>query len=185
MVEREAGSWSYPLGTDKLGRDNLSRIIYGARVSLTVALVSIIAGGIVGTTLGLVAGYFGGWWDNVIMRLVDIKLSLPSILLALVLVAALGPSFATVIVVIALVLWTRYARLVRGEVLSLKHQDFVARAQVAGCSTARILFPPSVPQRGEHHYSVGHLGGRTGDPAGVYSQLPGGRASPCQRRPGA
>ena len=140
MVEREAGSWSYPLGTDKLGRDNLSRIIYGARVSLTVALVSIIAGGIVGTTLGLVAGYFGGWWDNVIMRLVDIKLSLPSILLALVLVAALGPSFATVIIVIALLLWTRYARLVRGEVLSLKHQDFVARAQVAGGSTARILF---------------------------------------------
>ena len=140
MLESDGGAWSYPLGTDKLGRDMLSRIIYGARVSLTVALVSIIAGGIVGTTLGLVAGYFGGWWDNVIMRLVDIKLSLPSILLALVLVAALGPSFATVIVVIALVLWTRYARLVRGEVLSLKHQDFVARAQVAGCSTARILF---------------------------------------------
>ena len=139
MLESDGGAWSYPLGTDKLGRDMLSRIIYGARVSLVVALVSIIAGGLVGTTLGLVAGYFGGWWDNVIMRLVDIKLSLPSILLALVLVAALGPSFATVIVVIALVLWTRYARLVRGEVLSLKHQDFVARAQVAGCSTARIL----------------------------------------------
>ena len=134
------GTWDHILGTDKTGRDMLSRIIYGARVSLVVALVSIIAGGLVGTTLGLVAGYFGGWWDNVIMRLVDIKLSLPSILLALVLVAALGPSFATVIVVIALVLWTRYARLVRGEVLSLKHQDFVARAQVAGCSTARILF---------------------------------------------
>ena len=140
MVERDAGSWSYPLGTDKLGRDNLSRIIYGARVSLIVALVSIIAGGLIGTTLGLIAGYYGGWWDHAIMRLVDIKLSLPSILLALVLVAALGPSFATVIIVIALLLWTRYARLVRGEVLSLKHQDFVARAQVAGCSTPRILF---------------------------------------------
>jgi peptide/nickel transport system permease protein len=117
----------------------LSRIIHGARVSLVVAVISIAAGGLVGTSLGLIAGYFGGNLDHLIMRLVDIKLSIPSILLALVLVAALGPSFATVIIVIALLLWTRYARLVRGETLSLKHQDFVARSRVAGASTPRLL----------------------------------------------
>ncbi len=139
-LDQPAGSWNHPLGTDKLGRDILSRMMHGARISLIVAVVSIFAGGLVGTTLGLLAGYWGGWWDHVIMRLVDIKLSLPSILLALVLVAAMGPSFATVIIVIALVLWTRYARLVRGEVLSLRAQDFVARAKVSGCSTPRILF---------------------------------------------
>jgi peptide/nickel transport system permease protein len=96
-------------------------------------------GGLVGTALRLMAGYFGGWWDHVIMRLVDIKLSLQSILLALVLAAALGPGFATVIIVIALILWTRYARLVRAETLAMKSQDFIARARVAGCSRFHII----------------------------------------------
>lgn len=141
----EGGSWEHPLGTDKIGRDMLSRIIYGARISLTVAGVSIICGGIVGTTLGLLSGYFGGWWDHVIMRLVDIKISIPSLMLALILAAALGPSFLTVIIVVALTLWTRYARLIRGEVLRLRNQDFILRARVAGASTSRIvirhLFP--------------------------------------------
>jgi peptide/nickel transport system permease protein len=93
----------------------------------------------VGTTLGLMAGYFGGWWDHIVMRLVDVKLSISSILLALVLVAALGTGFHTVIIVIALILWVRYARLIRGETLALKNQDFVARSRVAGASTYRIL----------------------------------------------
>ena len=141
----EGGTWSHPLGTDKLGRDMLSRIIYGARISLTIAAVSIICGGLVGTTLGLIAGYWGGLWDHVIMRLVDIKISIPSILLALILAAALGPSFFTVIIVVALTLWTRYARLVRGEVLSLRHQDFIAKARVAGASTSRIILRHLLP----------------------------------------
>ncbi|HLF05197.1 MAG TPA: ABC transporter permease [Dehalococcoidia bacterium] len=129
----------YPLGTDKIGRDVLSRIIHGARVSLMVAGISILCGGVVGTALGLIAGYFGGWWDHIIMRLVDIKLSLQAILLALVLAAALGPGFFTVIIVISLILWTRYARLVRAETLALKSRDFVARAKVSGCSNFRII----------------------------------------------
>ena len=141
----EGGSWSHPLGTDKLGRDMLSRIIYGARISLTIAAISIVCGGLVGTTLGLIAGYWGGLWDHVIMRLVDIKISIPSILLALILAAAMGPSYFTVIIVVALTLWTRYARLVRGEVLSLRHQDFVAKARVAGATTPRIILRHLLP----------------------------------------
>lgn len=136
---KKGGSWEHILGTDKVGRDVLSRIIYGARISLAVSLISIVCAGLVGTTLGLIAGYFGGWWDHIIMRLVDIKLSLQAILLALVLAAALGPGFATVIIVISVILWTRYARLVRGETLAIKNRDFIARARVAGSSTSRIM----------------------------------------------
>lgn len=138
-ISEEGGSWAHPLGTDKVGRDILSRIIHGARVSLTVSLIAIFCGGVVGTALGLLAGYLGGWWDHIIMRLVDVKLSLQSILLALVLAAIMGPGFATVIIVIALLLWTRYARLVRGETLAIKSQDFIARARVAGASPFRII----------------------------------------------
>ena len=138
-VWQEGGSWDHPLGTDKVGYDIASRVIHGARVSLIVAGLSILSGGFVGTLLGLLAGYYGGWLDHVIMRLVDIKLSIQAVLLALVLVGVMGPGFHTVILVIALVLWVRYARLVRGEVLSLKNQDFVAKARVAGASNLRII----------------------------------------------
>lgn len=139
VLLRKAGSWSHPFGTDKLGRDVLSRVIHGARVSLSIALASIFFGGIVGTSLGLAAGYFGGKLDQVIMRIVDIKLSLPTILLALVLAVVTQPSVFTVILVISLVLWTRYARLVRGETLRLKSLGFVDRARVAGASQFRII----------------------------------------------
>jgi peptide/nickel transport system permease protein len=133
------GDWTYPLGTDPLGRDILSRLIHGARVSLSVSLVAILIGGIVGTALGLVAGYFGGWTDTVIMRGVDVAFSMPTILLALVLAAVIGPSFQTVIIIVALLLWARYARQVRGEVLSVRERDFVAQARIAGCSHLRII----------------------------------------------
>ncbi len=133
------GTWEYPLGTDRLGRDILSRIMYGARVSLSISLVGIFVGGLIGVTLGMLAGYFRGWIDAVIMRLVEISLTLPAILLALVLAAATGPSFQTIIVVVAFVLWALYARQVRGEVLSIRERDYVARARVAGASEIRIM----------------------------------------------
>src|SRR5262245_50880259 len=123
-VWQQGGSIEYPLGTDKVGRDILSRMIHGARVSLVVSLVAIFVGGILGTALGLMSGYFGGWVDAVLMRLVDISLSLPTILLALVLVAAVGPSFGTVIGVLVVLLWARYARLVRAETLAIVERDF-------------------------------------------------------------
>jgi peptide/nickel transport system permease protein len=138
-VWQEGGTTEHLLGTDKLGRDVLSRVIYGARVSMTVSLIAVFVGGIIGTLLGLISGYFGGWTDSVIMRLVDISLSLPTILLALVLAAALGPSFTTVLIVISVLLWARYARLVRGETLAIKERDFIARARVAGASHTRIM----------------------------------------------
>jgi len=139
-VWQDGGTMEHILGTDKLGRDILSRIIYGARVSLTVSLIAIFVGGIIGTVLGLISGYFGGRTDAVIMRLVDISLSIPTILLALVLVAAVGPSFGTVITVLIVLLWARYARLTRGETLAMKERDFIARARVAGASHTRIMF---------------------------------------------
>lgn len=139
------GSWEHPLGTDPLGRDILSRMIYGARVSLSVSLVAILVGGCVGTTLGLVSGYFGGWTDALIMRLVDIAFSLPTILLALVLAVVIGPSFGTVITIVAFLLWARYARQVRAEVLSVKERDFVAQARLVGCSHIWTLFSHILP----------------------------------------
>ena len=133
------GSAKFILGTDKQGRDILTRIIYGARISLTVAAISIFLAGLIGTTLGLIAGYFGGNIDHIVMRAVDICLSMPAILFALVLAVVLGPSFQTVIIVIVSIFWSRYARLVRGETLGIKAQDFVARARVAGASNFRII----------------------------------------------
>lgn len=142
---QEGGSTEHLLGTDKLGRDMLSRVIYGARVSITVSMIAIIVSGIIGAGLGLVSGYFGGWTDSVVMRLVDISLSLPTILLALVLSAALGPSFLTVLIVISVLLWARYARLVRAETMAIKERDFVARARVAGASHMRIMLVYILP----------------------------------------
>jgi len=139
------GTWEYPLGTDRLGRDILSRIMYGARVSLSISLVGIFVGGFLGVSLGMLAGYFRGWTDIIIMRLVEISLALPAILLALVLAAANGPSFQTIIIVVAFVLWALYARQVRGEVLSIRERDYVARARVAGASHFRIMVRHILP----------------------------------------
>ena len=131
-VFSEGGSWAFPLGTDSLGRDILSRIIKGAQVSMAVAAGTVLLAASIGTTLGTVAGYFGGWVDTLIMRLVDGWLAFPAILIALVFAVTVGPSVTVVVSVLALILWARYARLIRGEVLSLKERDFVALARGSG-----------------------------------------------------
>jgi peptide/nickel transport system permease protein len=133
------GTWEFVLGTDRLGRCVLSRIMHGAKYALAISMVGILLGAVIGTALGLVAGYLRGWTDIVAMRLVDISLALPSVLLALALAAAWGPSFQAVIIVVAFVLWAYFARQVRAEVLSLRERDFVARARVAGASHGRII----------------------------------------------
>ena len=133
------GSTQFLLGTDELGRDVLSRVIGGARVSLGVAVATIAVGGIVGTALGIWAGYAGGLTDIVIMRVVDGFLAFPAILIALVFSVTVGPGFGVVVLVLALMLWSRYARLIRGEVLSLRDRDFVNLARVAGASPLRIV----------------------------------------------
>jgi peptide/nickel transport system permease protein len=135
----QGGSIEYPLGTDHLGRDMLSRMLYGARISLALSSVALLVGGAAGTIMGLISGWYGGWVDEASMRLVDIFLSLPLVLLTLVLVVTFGASFPLIVVVLASWVWVRIARQVRGEVLRLKQLDHVALARVAGASTARIL----------------------------------------------
>jgi peptide/nickel transport system permease protein len=130
----------YSLGGDQLGRDILSRIIVGSRITLAVATIAVVAGGTLGILLGLVAGYFGGWTDRIIMRLADIQLSIPLMLFALIVIAALGASLPNLIGVLALTGWTRYARVVRGEVLSLREREFVLMARAAGARGPRILW---------------------------------------------
>lgn len=133
------GTWEFILGTDRLGRDVLSRIMHGAKYALVISLVGIFLGAVVGTILGMIAGYMRGWPDAIIMRIVDITFALPSILLALALASVSGPSFQLVIFVVIFVIWGYFARQVRAETLSLRERDFVARARVAGASDMRIL----------------------------------------------
>lgn len=133
------GSLAHPLGTDPMGRDLLTRMIYGARVSLMVAALALLVGGGIGAVLGLVAGYHGGLVDAFVMRVADTTMAFPIILFAILFVVIIGGSLTTTVFAVALVLWARYARVIRGEVLSLRERDFVAQARVAGCSGARIM----------------------------------------------
>ena len=142
---RKAGSTKYLLGTDKNGMDIFSRLIYGARLALLVSLLGIVVSGIIGSSLGIIAGYYGGILDSIIMRMVDVSLSISLVLIALVLAAVRGPSIENVLIVICLFLWSRYARLIRGETLLLKSQDFIARAQVSGASDLRIMYKHIMP----------------------------------------
>jgi peptide/nickel transport system permease protein len=135
----EGGKTTYLLGTDMVGRDILSRVIYGARVSLSVSLIVIFITGTVGTIMGIVAGYLGGHVDTVLMRTTDASLAIPTILIALLLAVALGPSFKTVVLAISILGWAPYARLIRGETLRLREADFVGQARIIGSSSLRIM----------------------------------------------
>ncbi|MEF2074415.1 ABC transporter permease [Consotaella aegiceratis] len=136
---------AHPLGTDEVGRDILSRLIFGSRMTLIVAATAVLLGGVVGTVLGVLAGYKGGLTDRLLMRLVDIQLAIPLMLLALLVVAALGPSLHNVVLVLALTSWIRYARIIRAQVLSLREREFVQSAHAIGASTARIMFLHILP----------------------------------------
>ncbi len=139
------GTAGHLLGTDRLGRDVLSRIIFGSRLSLLISISSVLIGMSIGVPLGLVAGYFGGKIDDVLMRLGDIQLSLPFILLVIAIIAALGPSLTNTILTLGVTSWVVYARVVRGSVLSLKELDFVQAARALGAPTRRILLRHLLP----------------------------------------
>lgn len=133
------GSTKHPLGTDHLGRDIVSRLMYGARISMSIAAVSVFLGSIIGVGVGMFSGYLGGWVDNIAMRVVDVFLAFPLILLALALVAVFGDSVILVTVLLVSWSWTSFARQVRGETLQLKEMDYVQQARVAGASAFRIV----------------------------------------------
>lgn len=139
------GEWSHFLGTDQMGRDLLSRLIEGARVSLIVSIVGVGLAGLLGISLGMIAGYFEGNIDNIIMRIVDMMMSIPPILMAILLAASLGSGMTTIILSIMVIFWTGYARVIRGETLSIKQRDFVTLALVTGCGRLRILMKHIFP----------------------------------------
>ena len=138
-------SIEHPLGTDKLGRDILSRTIYGARISLLVGCATVALSLAIGFALGSLSGYFGGWVDQSMMRLVDILMAFPGILLAIAFTAILGPGLDHVVLALCLIGWTTYARLVRGEILALREREFIHAARALGCGPRRIILRHLLP----------------------------------------
>ncbi len=135
----------HPLGTDKLGRDILSRILFGARVSVLVGISTVTISLTVGLLIGSLSGYFGGWTDQLLMRLVDVLMAFPGILLVIAFTAVLGPGLKHVILALCLIGWTGYARLVRGEILALREKEFIHAARALGCDPARIILLHMLP----------------------------------------
>ena len=141
----QGGSLHTLLGTDYQSRDVLSRLIFGARVSLIVGVMGTVVAGSIGTTLGMLAGYLGGWVDQLIMRVTDAWLALPAIVFAIFLATMVGPSMWNIIIILGAVYWTRYARVIRGEVLSLREREFVKLAEIAGASRTRVIMRHILP----------------------------------------
>lgn len=139
------GSLSYPLGTESLGRDVLSMLVAGSRYTLGIVVSAGLIGLVIGVTAGLVAGYFGGWLDSVVMRIADVQLAFPALVLIIAIVAAFGPSLLNLVLILGVVGWAPYARLVRGSVLSLKEQGFIEAARATGIGTTRILLRHLMP----------------------------------------
>ena len=142
---RDAAGRAHPLGTDHLGRDILARIIFGARPALLVGFAAVMISGLIGLVAGLVSGYFGGKVDDVLMRLADVQLAFPFILLAIAVIGVLGPSLQTIIIVIGVSSWVVYARIVRGAVLTLREREFVQAAQALGGGDGRVVFRHILP----------------------------------------
>jgi peptide/nickel transport system permease protein len=141
----QGGSWAHPLGTDGLGRDYLSRVIYGARVSLMIGVLTALMSGLIGAALGVTAGYFGGKVDAAICYVLAVRLSMPVVLIALAVVAIVGGSLSAVIIVLGLLLWDRYAVVLRSATQQVRTLDFVAAAQAVGASTPRIVLTEVLP----------------------------------------
>lgn len=139
------GSWEHPLGTDHLGRDYLSRLIYGARVSLMIGVLAALISGLIGTAMGVAAGYFGGWVDTVVTFMINVRLAMPVVLVALAVVAILGGSLTVVICVLGLLLWDRFAVVMRASTAQVARRDYVAAARAIGASTPRILLTEIMP----------------------------------------
>ncbi len=151
------GDWSHVLGTDQLGRDVLSRVIWGARITLVIAAMVVLVSGCIGVVVGLAAGYRGGRTDSLLMRLVDIQVSFPGILLILLIVSVVGPGTITLIVVLSITNWMVYARLVRGFVLSARQTPYVEAAEVIGCRPGRVIFRHILPNLVSPLLTVGIL----------------------------
>jgi len=144
-VWNEAGSWTYALGTDMMGRDYVSRLIYGARVSLTIGFCAMMISGVLGTIMGVCAGYFGGRVDMVITFLLTTRLTLPVVMVALALVAVVGGSLQTVILVLGFLLWDRFTVVMRSATMQIRDLDYIRAANAIGCSTRRIIFSEILP----------------------------------------
>jgi len=175
------GSTKYLLGTDQLGRDVLSRLIFGARISMVVGITAVLFAGVLGTTLGIISGYLGRGIDQVIMRLTDTWLALPALTFAIFLAAIVGPSMWNIVLILGITYWTRYARVIRGEVLSLKEREFVRLAIVAGCSKWTIMYRHILPNVINTAIVDGALGQHSRRLAACQTRSP---APPAMSRPG-
>jgi peptide/nickel transport system permease protein len=156
-VWHDSGIWEHPLGTDQFGRDYLSRLIYGARISLLIGVAAMLISGVIGTTIGVCAGYFGGRTDMVVNFVVTTRLSVPVVLVALAVVSLVGSSLWVVIWVLGLLIWDRFAVVMRSATLQARGQDYVAAAQALGCSRARIILAEIMPNVVNHLIVVATL----------------------------
>jgi len=156
-IWQEKGTWEHPLGTDNMGRDYLSRVVYGCRISLVIGFSIMLIALIIGTTMGMLAGYFGGKVDMVVSFIITVRLALPAVLVALAVVVLIGGSMTVVIVVLGFLIWARIAVVMRASTQQIRSNDYVAAAQAAGCSTLRILLTEILPNLADNLVVVATL----------------------------